>query len=394
MKIENVKISDLKPAPYNPRKLSEKQKSEIYDSLTEFGFVDPVIVNRYKGRENFIIGGHQRVKVWGEMGNDEVPVFYVSLPEEKERRLNLRLNKNTGSWDYEILLEEFETEELIEIGFEEDELTPTEEIEEVPQETEGDDDIPESAPPITVYGDIYELNGHRLMCGDSTSIDEISKLFSGKIPDMVFTDPPYGISIVDSKTNNIGPKNLAKSKEYDQIIGDDTTETAKEFYYSCISLGFKKFCIWGGNYFSDFLPPSSCWIVWDKRGEMNSNNFADGELAWTNIDYPVRIYKQIWNGMIREGESGSRIHPTQKPVDLSIFCFNELKSSGIIFDGFLGSGSTLIACEKSKRICYGIEMSDKYCDLIVKRYVNFCKENNRPCKILRNGKKCTDFDEN
>ena len=122
MKIEIVKISDLKPSEYNPRVLTEKQGADIKNSLTRFGFVDPIVVNKNPERENIIIGGHQRVKVWELMGNDEVPVFYVYLPIEEEKELNVRLNKNTGEWDWDILANEFDMEKLEEWGFSEAEF--------------------------------------------------------------------------------------------------------------------------------------------------------------------------------------------------------------------------------------------------------------------------------
>ena len=123
----------------------------------------------------------------------------------------------------------------------------------------------------------------------------------------------------------------------------------KSFYQTCISLGFENYIIWVVNYFTDFLEPKPCWIIWDKRGDMNSNNFADGEMAWTSFDSPIRIKKQIWSGMIKEGESGKRVHPTQKPIQLCADLLQEYTKGNNIFDGFGGSGSTMVACEQIKR---------------------------------------------
>jgi DNA modification methylase len=166
---------------------------------------------------------------------------------------------------------------------------------------------------------------------------------------------------------------VAKKGNYKPIIGDETTDTAIEAYNACVAIGAKKIVLWGGNYFSNKLPPSSCWLVWDKRGDSGIvNTFADCELAWTNMTSPVRVHKQLWNGMIREGEKDKRVHPTQKPVALCEWGItNYTDKNASILDLFLGSGSTLMACEKTNRKCFGMEMSPDYCDVIVKRWQDF-----------------------
>jgi len=164
----------------------------------------------------------------------------------------------------------------------------------------------------------------------------------------------------------VGGGNLCPVGLYAPIIGDETTDTARKFYKTCKKCEFTDFILWGGNYFTDFLPPSSCWIVWDKRGDMSSNNFADCELAWTSFDKPARVYKQVWAGMIREGESEKRVHPTQKPIRTTQEIMNDFPS-GVYFDGFLGSGTTMVACENLGRKCRGIEISPAYCAVILQR---------------------------
>ena len=160
------------------------------------------------------------------------------------------------------------------------------------------------------------------------------------------------------------------------IVGDETTETARKIYQLSREIGIKKVILWGGNYFTDFLPPSPCWIIWDKRVETSSNNFADCEIAWTSLTSPARIYRQIWNGYTREGkrdvEGLKRVHPTQKPVGLFAFCMNGYSDAEeIILDLFLGSGPALIAAEQLGRICYGREIDPIYCDVICKRWKDF-----------------------
>ena len=188
---------------------------------------------------------------------------------------------------------------------------------------------------------------------------------------IVITDPPYGVCVV-SKNGSVGGRNICAVGHYSKIIGDETTKTAEKSYNLLKDFGIDAMIIWGGNYFTDFLPASSCWIVWDKRGEIASNNFADCEMAWTSFKKPARIYKQIWMGMIKEGEHGKRIHPTQKPIKILEDIIKEYtKEDNIVLDLFLGSGSTLIACEKINRKCYGLELDEHYCDVIINRYQNY-----------------------
>ena len=369
MKITKRKIKDLIRAEYNPRKITPVEEFDLKESLMRFGLVEPIIININKERKDIVIGGHQRLKIWEQLGNDEIDCNQIDLTLDKERELNIRLNKNGGSFDEDLIKEYFEYEELTEWGFTPDELFEPDE-----KTIDGlieDDEIPEVKESKVKRGDIWKLGEHRLMCGDSTSSDDVEKLMNGEKADMVFTDPPYGINIVDKKTNKVGAGNLAKNQVYSEVIGDDTTETAQEFYNTCISLGMENFIIWGGNYFLDFLPFSSSWIVWDKRGDMNSNNFADGEMAWCSFHTRIRIYKQIWNGMIREGESGKRVHPTQKPLRTLTEIIKDHIKGDIIYDGFLGSGSTLIAAQQCDKKCYGIELDEKYCDVVIERWEQF-----------------------
>jgi DNA modification methylase len=205
---------------------------------------------------------------------------------------------------------------------------------------------------------------------------------NGQKADMVFTDPPYGIKVVKSEMvgANFG---IAKKGKYSEVIADDTTETAKEFYDTCISLGMNNFIIWGGNYFTDFLPFSDGWLIWNKRaGTDIRNTFADGKMAWCSFHTPIRIYDQLWNGMIREGEKDKRVHPTQKPIRMLSEIITDHIKGNIIFDGFLGSGSILVASHQLKRKCYGMELDPKYCQVIVDRMLKL----DSAIKVKRNGK--------
>lgn len=163
-----------------------------------------------------------------------------------------------------------------------------------------------------------------------------------------------------------------KSNEYSPIIGDDTTETAEANYNIARELT-KDQIIFGGNYFTDFLPPSRCWIVWDKE---NTGNFADAELAWTSFDRGVKLYHYLWNGLCREGdrktEGKKRVHPTQKPVGMLGYILKDFtEKNDSVLDTFGGSGSTLIACEQLDRKCYMCELDEHYCDVIIQRWENY-----------------------
>lgn len=214
-------------------------------------------------------------------------------------------------------------------------------------------------------GDLFQLGNHRLLCGDCTIKDNVDLLMNGKKADMVFTDPPYGINVV-SNNGKIGGDVLAKNQIYKPIKNDDTIDTAKNFYE--LIKDCKKILLWGGNYFLSFLP-YGYWLIWDKLN--GKNNFADGEMCWTNIKTNLKIYRYLWNGMIR-CEKEKRVHPTQKPISLLSQIIKDFSNENdIILDGFLGSGSTLIASEHTNRICYGMEIEPYYCSVIIERWQKY-----------------------
>ena len=376
---ENIEIWNIdKLIPYanNARTHSDEQIAQIASSIKEWGFTIPILADE----SGMIIAGHGRVQAARKLKINELPVMVAkNWTEEQKRAYVIADNKlalNAG-WDDELLKLEMDFLDksgfdLDLIGFSEEELNDFEEMEE--NETTGlvdDDQTPEVSKKVTtVLGDVWLLGNHRIMCGDSMDINAIEKLMNGDKADMVFTDPPYGVSIVGA-SSKVGGGCIISSKKYAKIIGDDTTQTAKDFYSSCVAFGFENFIIWGGNYFTDFLHPSQCWLVWDKK---NNGDFADVELAWCSVDRSAKLYSYLWNGMSREGDRKSelisRVHPTQKPVGLFVNIFNDFNFNSV-FDGFLGSGSTLIACEKTNKKCYGMELSPDYCDVIVKRWQDF-----------------------
>lgn len=376
MEIVYKKVNELIPYINNSRTHSEEQVNQIVASINEFGFTNPLLIDE---KDN-IIAGHGRLLASKKLKMEEVPCIVLKgLTEAQKKAYIIADNKmalNAG-WDDELLKIELENLKELDFdlgltGFNVDELDDIFQAEEEQEIVEDDFDIEPPEEPKAKLGDIYQLGNHRLMCGDSTSEDDINKLLNGTKIDMVYTDAPYGISIVNDKTHKVGAGNLAKNKEYLQVKGDDTTDTAKEFYNSCISLGIDNFIMWGGNYFTDFLPFSPSWLIWDKRVDMSSNNFADGEMAWCSFKTPVRIYHQLWNGMIREGERENRVHPTQKPVRMQTEILKDFTNENDnILDGFGGSGSTLMACEQTNRNCFMLEYEPSYIDVIIQRWENF-----------------------
>lgn len=370
--IEKKKLVQLVPASYNPRAITDVQKSKLKQSIEHWGLVEPIVWNKQSGH---VCGGHQRLDSLLALGIEETEVVVVDLPEAEEKALNLALNKISGEWD-EVKLSELLVDlkgmdvDLALTGFSEKELAQL--LKRNPQDGLTDpDEVPDAVETRCKTGDLWQLGEHRLLCGDSTKREDVARVMDGAKADMVFTDPPYGIDVV--KAGMVGADfGVAKKGKYSKVISDDTTETARAAYSILKDVSSKQ-VIWGGNYFLDFLPFSAGWIVWDKRGDSGiRNTFADGELAWCSFRTPVRIYTQLWNGMIREGEHDKRVHPTQKPVNTVANILKDFSdASELVLDVFLGSGTTLIVCEQLGRKCYGMEIEPHYCDVILKRWEDF-----------------------
>ena len=400
-----LKISQIKNNPNNPRLIKDDKFKKLVKSLKEF----PIMVKKLRkvvvDENNVILGGNMRFKAMKEAGLEEVYVEYFTREDaEENNKLAKQLdpdfkdktyedqcnefiikdNVSGGEWDMDILANEWDAEELDEWGLD----TPDTWGEDKEVEEDEAPEVDENEPPKSKLGEIYQLGRHRVMCADSTVKENVEKLMDGNKADMVFTDPPYGIAIV-GKDGKVGAGNIAKNQVYADVMGDDTTDTAKAHFEVIKGISAKQI-IWGGNYFVDFLPFSPGWIIWDKRGEMTSNNFADGEMAWCSFPTRVRIYKQIWNGMIREGESEKRVHPTQKPINtLADILKDHTENGDTILDGFLGSGSTLIACEQTDRTCFGMELDCRYIDVIIRRFIKFTN-GEQPVIRLSDGKDVRD----
>lgn len=366
MKIVKRKISELKPAEYNPRRLTKKQEKHLADSLREFGIVDPIIINTHTDRKDVVIGGHQRLKVWRKLGNTEIPCLEVSLTPEKERELNIRLNANTGEWDMDLLQEWFNVPELEEWGLNLEWKQPKLEAYE--------DDFDEAPPekPITVLGDLYEIGEHRLLCGDSTNADDVERLMNGQKADMVFTDPPYDIAdnrkygiLIDSSCSN----------SHIFVMHDDVGIVD---YLRHSTLAFKRFFVADFKFASPRgNDPYLRHIIIShetKGSAIKHQNKHDSFSSIIKMDYRKNIKDEIK-------------HKHQKDITfVSIFVEHFSEQKNIVLDLFLGSGSTMVAAHQLKRKCYGLELEPKYCDVIVKRMLKF----DNKLTVKRNGIDCTD----
>ena len=366
------KLSELIPDDKNLNKHTQYGMSLLEKSVRGHKFGRSILVDK----NNRIIAGNGIVETAANIGAEDIRIIEttgdelvvvkrtdVDLDTKEGREMALADNATSAAdleWDMD-KMEEIESEWDIDVS--DWGIDLPEEEEEAHDDDFDEDEI--QAEPVCKEGDIWQLGEHRLMCGDSTDKACIMLLMNGEQADMVFTDPPYGINVVGND-GKIGGGMMAKNGKYKKIIGDD-----KDFDPSFIVTLFEKskLFIWGANYFANLLPNSGRWIVWDKcRPE--GTNFSDCELCWTNLDgVAVKKYKCVWNGMVREGEIGKRVHPTQKPIKLCGDIISEhSKKNTIVVDLFGGSGSTMIACEQLGRKCYMMELDPYYCDVIIARW--------------------------
>jgi DNA modification methylase len=361
MEIINKPIDSLIPYAKNARVHDEAQIAQIAGSIKEFGFNNPVLIDK----DNGIIAGHGRVMAARKLGLTEVPTILLDHLNETQRKAYILADNRiaiNSTWDNEMLsLELMDIKDdvsLAMLGFSVDELdallNPT-------QLTDGltdEDAVPEvPIEPTTKLGDIYQLGNHRLMCGDSTSIDAVDKLMNGVYPDLIHTDPPYGM-------NAVSKSSVLKANYGTDIMGDDNSDVAKDAFNLIYGLyPDAKQIWWGANYYCSVLPDSECWLVWDKNNGQSDQ--TDCELAWANFRSVVRQFTQA-------SEKTNRVHPTQKPVSLMEWIIKRFNlSAKTIADFFGGSGSTLIAAEKHGIQAFIMEFDPKFCDVIIERWETF-----------------------
>jgi len=400
MIIEKIKIQDLIPADYNPRKdlqPGDVEYERIKRSLEEFGYVDPAIWNKTTGR---IVGGHQRLKVLESMGRTEVECVVVELDEEKEKALNVALNKISGDWDKEKLAVLITDLDAVDFDISLTGFDPAE-IDDLFKDTlqdgvEDDDfDVEEELnnPTFSAIGDVWLLGRHRLVCGDSTKKETFSLLMEDKKANLVVTDPPYNVDY-ESNAGKIKNDHMANEQFY-QFLLDAFTNTedalSKDgsiyvFHADTEGLNFRKAFEEAGFYLS-----GTC--IWKKQSIVLGRSpyqwkhepilfgwKKKGRHRW----YSDRKQSTIWEF---DKPKRNADHPTMKPVPLIAYpIMNSSLTNSIVLDPFGGSGSTLIAAEQIDRICYMIELDEKYCDVIVRRYIEQVGTS-KDVYVIRNNKK-------
>ena len=371
LKIEYLDVKDLKPYDRNARKHQDEDVAAIVNSIKEFGFSDPIGV---WGADNEIVEGHGRLEAAKKLKMDKVPVIHLDhLTDEQRRAYALAHNKTAelSSWLDDVLSDELDNIfdiDMTEFGFDLDSI-----VEDEPEIQEDEaPEVPEE--PKAKLGDLYEVGGHRLICGDSTDIAVIDRLMDGVKADMVFTDPPYGMNAV-SKSGV-----LSEHYKTDIMNDDDNTVAIDAFNMAREYFKDAKQIWWGANYYTECLPSSECWIVWDKNN--GASDQTDCELAWANMRSVVRQFTMA-------SEKTNRVHPTQKPCKLFaeiLHKFDKDNSVKYVVDLFGGSGSTLIACEQLNRKCYMCELDPHYIDVIIQRYINL-KGSDEDVYLIRDGEK-------
>lgn len=400
MEWRTIPVGELKPAAYNPRKklkAGDKEYEKIKNSIQEFGYVEPIICNY----DMTVIGGHQRLTVLKDLGYTEVQCVVVRIEDEnKVKALNVALNKITGAWDEQLLadlLVDLKTQDFNTdfTGFEAPEIEQLFSKVHNKEIKEDDFDVDEELkkPTMSKQGDVWLLGRHRFICGDSTKPETYDTLMDGQLANMVLTDPPYNVN-VEETAGKIKNDNMADEDFYkflfaafvcmEQNMAQDASIYV--FHADTQGLNFRKAfhdagfylsgcCIWKKNALVLGRSPyqwrhEPCLFGW-KLG---------GKHQW----YSDRKQTTVWE---YDRPKASKDHPTMKPVALMAYPIqNSCMSNCIVLDPFLGSGSTLIACEETNRICYGIELDEKFADVIVKRYIE-AKGGSDGVFLIRDGQK-------
>ena len=373
-------IKDLKSDHKNARKRTDRSAKLIAESLQRYGAARSIVIDE-DGRilagngtvEGAKAAGINKLRVIEADGDELIAVRRAGLTEDEKVGLALADNRSSdlSDWDNEMLRQLSEEHDLTP-WFEDDEL-----LAEVLEPEEGNtdpDDVPEPPPePITKPGDLWILGDHRLLCGDSTDVLAVERLMDGKKADMIYCDPPYGMKLNTdySQLKGSAKSPNAKGYKWKEVIGDD-----KDYDPSPLIAYFQdtpEQFWWGADYYFECLPRNGSLLVWQKRdkadAEMIGNDF---EVCWSRQRHKKATFWKRWVGFDSVEKGEKRVHPTQKPVDLHCWVFGQWGKSGdLVADLYGGSGSTLIACEKTSRHCRMMELDPAYCDVIVKRWEDF-----------------------
>lgn len=420
IKIEYVEIDLLKPAVYNPRKISPGALEKLTESIARFEVVDPIIVNSAKERENIVIGGHMRLRAAKKLGLETIPVVYLNIPDiKKEQELNLRLNANTGEWDLD-KLKSFDIDFLTDAGLDGEYLSEVwaEHLEVEDDEYDEEAEIAKIKTPETQLGDLIILGSHRLICGNSTDPEVIKKLFGKERASMVYSDPVYNIKIdysggIGGKANYGGKVNDSRTyEEYKKFLKDSLENAllvAKDdlhvFYWSDqtyiglvqelyreLEIENKRVCLWVKN--SQNPVPSvafnKCYepCTYGVRGKpyiapniQNLNEIMNKEMSTGNSLLEEALdHLDLW--MVKRLSGKDYEHATSKPPKLHEKAIRRCTKPGdIILDSFSGSGSTMIAAKSLKRRVFAIELEPLFCDLAIRRWE---KMTGKKAEIIRN----------
>ena len=384
MQIEKMDISRLNPAEYNPRKdlkPGDPEYEKLKRSMEQFGYVEPVVWNKSTEK---VISGHQRLKILVDMGKKEVDCVVVEMDEEKEKALNIALNKINGEWDNDklaMLISDLQGSDfdVSLTGFEEAEIADL--FEKVGEKDVKDDDFDMTSAlekaSFVKRGDIWTVGRHRLMCGDATNSEDVTALMDGKRANLIVTDPPYGVSFKSRNGLTIKNDDIENEELYNFILSAfkcmaDNLEkggSAYIFHADTNGLIFRKAFIESGFYLSEVC-------IWAK----NVMAYGRSDYRWqhepilygflkngTHSWYAGRRQSTLWRF---DRPIKNTVHPNSKPLDLISYPIcNSSQENAIILDTFGGSGSTMMACEKTNRICYMMEIDEKYASVILRRAV-------------------------
>ena len=400
MQIEKIRVDKLNPAPYNPRKdlkPGDPEYEKLKNSILTFGYVEPVLWNKRTGN---IIGGHQRFKILVELGKTEIDCVVVDIDAENEKALNIALNKVSGDWDkdklmllitdlqgvdFDVSLTGFDPAEL-------DDLFKDSLKDNIKEDNfDVEEELKKTA--ISKLGDLWLLGNHRLICGDSTNPKTYEDLMDGKLANLTVTDPPYNVKYEGSagKIKNDNMENdafynflLASFQGMESVMAKDASIYV--FHADTEGLNFRKAFSEAGFYLS-----GTC--IWKKQSLVLGRSPYQWQhepvlFGWKKKGkhnwYSDRKQTTIWEF---EKPKRNKDHPTMKPVALIAYpILNSSLTNCIVLDPFGGSGSTLIACEQTDRICHIIELDEKYTDVIVKRYIEQVGSHEE-VYLIRNGEK-------
>lgn len=372
-----VDVKALKPHPKNRNKHPDDQIERLAKILKYQGIRAPIVVSK---RSNKIVKGHGTLQAIKANQWDKAPVVYQDFEDDDQEWLFVQSDNAIASWA-ELDLKGINAD-IGELGpFDIDLIGIKDFVVEPAEKDLGDEEaIPEVRETDIKLGDLFILGDHRLLCGDSTDAAQVERLMNGEKADMVFTDPPYGMKL-DTDYSNIKGSAKAKihggGKKYKKVIGDhndfkpELINTVLSVFNYC-----KEIFLWGADYYSELIEKKNdgSWVVWDKRGSENADKIVGSsfELCWSKQKHKRDIARIKWMGAFGYSDARDRVHPTQKPIALAEWFFDRWgdKTKSVV-DLYGGSGSTLIACEKTNRKCFMMELDPQYCQVIIDRWEQY-----------------------